>query len=99
MLSLPFDFHGNVLPQDYEKYGVYEMRDKQALFRLIQSLGSSESLGLDADRHVAAGGKALMAGTRRTFAYFSADCGRTCCLTPDQVAGPGRSSGNNSCRS
>lgn len=86
-------------PQDYEKYGVYEMRDKQALFRLIQSLGSSESLGLDADRHVAAGKKAWFAGTRYTFAYFSTDCGRTCFLTSSQVAGPGRSCGNNSCQS
>ncbi|RMZ56523.1 hypothetical protein APUTEX25_001370, partial [Auxenochlorella protothecoides] len=28
---------------DYEKYGVYDMQDKQALFRLIQSIGASES--------------------------------------------------------
>lgn len=37
--------------QDYEKHGVYEMKDKQALFRLIQSLGSSEGLGLDSQRY------------------------------------------------
>lgn len=27
--------------QDYEKHGVHEVQDKQALFRLIQSLGSA----------------------------------------------------------
>lgn len=26
--------------QDYDKYGVYDMNDKQALFRLIQTLNA-----------------------------------------------------------
>ncbi|GAB4822903.1 hypothetical protein N2152v2_009949 [Parachlorella kessleri] len=30
-------------PQDYEKFGIYDMNDKQALFRLIQTLATQDS--------------------------------------------------------
>ena len=29
--------------QDYEKFGIYDMNDKQALFRLIQTLATQDS--------------------------------------------------------
>uniref|UniRef100_A0A1D2A7K4 Kinesin-like protein n=2 Tax=Auxenochlorella protothecoides TaxID=3075 RepID=A0A1D2A7K4_AUXPR len=51
-----------LLIQDYEKYGVYDMQDKQALFRLIQSIGASESATppLDDRRHGAGLGETAL---------------------------------------
>ncbi|KAK2079510.1 hypothetical protein QBZ16_001904 [Prototheca wickerhamii] len=76
----------SLLIQDYEKYGVYEMRDKQALFRLIQSLGSSESLGLDADRHdpefQSLSSGALMPSPAPAYAEASAAGGRLAPAAP-----------------
>ena len=30
-----------LMPQDYDTYGVHDMHDKQALFRLLQTLATS----------------------------------------------------------
>ena len=46
--------------QDYEKFGIYDMNDKQALFRLIQTLAAQDSPQLTPDP--SAGCAALLAG-------------------------------------
>lgn len=41
--GVSYDLFRSLLIQDYEKFGISDMNDKQALFRLIQTLSSQES--------------------------------------------------------